>query len=352
MVLHWNAFNQEDPTNYMVAREWKAPAHDVDSFYNTGITYTNSATFAKSYENTNAKLAISNVNQTGIIPNSSLKRTTLNLGIDNKFNDKFQVSGDINYVRTDGFNRPEFGYGDNSVIQKFYQWGQRSLDFAALKNYKNSKGEQQSWNRTAWNNATPLYSDNPYWIVNENTSDDRRDRFYGNVKLRYDILPGLYATGAIYGDHYNLQIQERVAIGSQATSGYSLFTRQFTEMNYEGRLNFEKKWTDLSLNAFAGVNRRHESRSNVNAATSGGLVVPDLYSLSNSMASPTVSNYRSKKRVNSVFAGASLGFYDIFYLDVTARNDWSSTLPEANIHISILQFLEHSYFQISLSKIG
>ncbi|MFV0148330.1 SusC/RagA family TonB-linked outer membrane protein [uncultured Empedobacter sp.] len=338
-VLHWNAFNPEDPTNYMVEREWKSPKHDVDSFYNTGITYTNSATFSKSYENTNAKLAISNVNQSGIIPNSSLKRTTVNLGVDNKFGDKFQVSGDMNYVRTDGFNRPEFGYGDNSVIQKFYQWGQRSLDFSALKNYKNSKGEQLSWNRTAWNNATPLYSDNPYWIVNENTSDDRRDRFYGNVKLRYDILPGLYATGAIYGDHYNLQIQERVAIGSQATSGYTLYTRQFTEMNYEGRLNFEKKWTDFSLNAFAGVNRRHESRSNVNAGTSGGLVVPNLYSLSNSMASPTVSNYRSKKRVNSVFAGASFGFYDLFYLDLTARNDWSSTLPENN----------NSYFYPSVS---
>ncbi|MFV0220548.1 SusC/RagA family TonB-linked outer membrane protein [Empedobacter falsenii] len=339
MVLHWNAFNPEDPTNYMVAKEWKTPEHDVDSFYNTGITYTNSAAFSKSYENTNAKVAISNVNQSGIIPNSTLKRTTLNLGIDNKFNDKFQVSADMNYIRTDGFNRPEFGYGNNSVIQKFYQWGQRNLDFAALKNYKNSLGEQLSWNRTSWSNATPLYSDNPYWIIYENTSNDRRDRFYGNVKLKYDILPGLYATGAVYGDHYNLKIEERVAVGSQATSGYQKNLRAFTEMNYEGRLNFDKKWDAISLSAFAGLNRRHVNTDSTTGATNGGLTVPGLYSLSNSRENPTVVASKTKKRVNSVFAGMSLGFNDIFFLEATARNDWSSTLPANN----------NSYFYPSVS---
>ena len=339
MVLHWNAFNPEDPTNYMIAKEWKSPVHDVDSFYNTGIAYTNSASFSKSYENTTAKLSMSNVNQTGIIPNSTLKRTTLNVGIDNKFNDKFQVSGDMTYVRTDGFNRPEFGYSDNSVIQKFYQWGQRSLDFAALKNYQNSKGEQLTWNRTRWDDATPLYSDNPYWILYKNTSNDRRDRFYGNVKLRYDILPGLYATGAIYGDYYNLTIENRNSIGSISTPRYAINERQFTEMNYEGRLNYEKKWTDFSVTAFAGVNRRQADRANIDAASNGGLVVPDLFTLNNSVATATVSNAKFKKRVNSAFVGASFGFYDVFFIDATARNDWSSTLPPDN----------NSYFYPSIS---
>src|SRR5690606_32980809 len=140
--------------------------------------------------NTMARMSLSNVMQTGIVPNSSLKRTTASVNLDNKFSDKFTASADINYVRTDGFNRPEVGYGDNSVIQKFFQWGQRQLDFAKLRDYKLADGSQRSWNRTSWSNGEPQFSDNPYWTVYENTSEDIRNRFYGNMKLKYEFSKG------------------------------------------------------------------------------------------------------------------------------------------------------------------
>lgn len=326
-VLHWDAFDPERPQDYLQTRAWSAPKNNYKTLYQTGIAYTNSVSFSKSYENTSARMSLSHLDQSGILPNTSLKRTTANLNLSTKFNDKLTAKGGITYVRTNGYNRPEFGYGDNSIPQKMYQWGQVQLDYGRLRNYKTSTGEHRTWNRKAWNDATPNYTDNPFWTLYENTSYDQRDRFYGNFELKYDILPGLYAVGNVYGDNSTLNINSRVAMGSQAQAGYAENIRERTEMNYEGRLHLDKKWGDFSLNAFAGVNRRHETYSAFNASTNGGLIVPGLYSINNSAQQASVSTSKSKRRVNSVFASASLGFMDTFFLEATARNDWSSTLP-------------------------
>lgn len=329
-VLHWDAFDPEDSENYLNTRAWEYPENDYKTFFNTGVSYTNSVSLAKSYENTSARLSLSNLNQSGIIPNSNLKRTTVGLNLENKFSDKLTARGAINYVRTNGFNRPEQGYGDNSIGQKMFQWGQNQLDYHRLKNYKTKDGIQKSWNIKSWDDPTPNYSDNHYWIVNENFSTDQRDRFYGNVELRYDIMPGLYATGNIYGDNYTLKINERTAVGSLAVSKFSEAIHEFMEMNYESRLHFDKKWDRFSVNSFVGVNRRNKTTYRSDASTAGGLIVPNLYSLNNSMQTPVIATELTRKRVNSVFGSASFGYNDLLYVDFGMRNDWSSTLPAGN----------------------
>lgn len=329
-VLQWYAFDPEFASDYMKTTPWRASKNDVKSFFNTGVAYTNSVSFAKSYEATNLRVSLSNVNQTGIVPNSSLKKTTASINLSNKFSDVFTVTTNLTYTRTDGFNRPEVGYGDNSVAQKMFQWGQRQLDYNKLKDYKLANGNQRSWNRTSWDDGTPAYSDNPYWVVNENTSKDKRDRFYGNVEFKYDIAPGLYAIANVMGDTYDMQISERVAVGSQAMSKYSEAYYKFTEMNYEGRLHFDKKWGDFSLNAFAGVNRRHKTQSRLSSSTNGGLVVPNYYFIGNSLDNPTTSSFRETSEVNSIYGMISLGYKNMLFLEATGRNDWFSSLPIIN----------------------
>ncbi|HAR73146.1 MAG TPA: SusC/RagA family TonB-linked outer membrane protein, partial [Flavobacteriaceae bacterium] len=329
-VLQWYAFDPEFANDYMKTTPWQAAKNDAKTFFNTGVAYTNSVSFAKSYESTSFRVSLSNVNQSGIVPNSSLKRTTLGLNLSNKFSDVFTVTTNLTYVRTDGFNRPEVGYGDNSVPQKMFQWGQRQLDYNQLKNYKLANGKQRSWNRNSWDDATPAYSDNPYWVVYENTSKDKRDRFYGNVEFKYDIAPGLYAVGIISGDTYDMQVSERVAVGSQSMSKYSEAYYKFTEMNYEGRIHYDKKWGDFSLNAFAGVNRRHKNSSRLSSNTNGGLVVPNYYFITNSLDAPSTSSNRATSEVNSVYGMISLGYKNVLFLEATGRNDWFSTLPLIN----------------------
>lgn len=329
-VLQWYAFDPEFASDYLKTTPWRASKNDAKSFFNTGVAYTNSVSFAKSYEATNLRVSLSNVNQTGIVPNSSLKKTTAGINLSNKFSDVFTVTTNLTYTRTDGFNRPEVGYGDNSIAQKMFQWGQRQLDYNKLKDYKLANGNQRSWNRTSWDDGTPAYSDNPYWVVYENTSKDKRDRFYGNVEFKYDIAPGLYAVANVMGDTYDMQISERVAVGSQAISKYSEAYYKFTEMNYEGRLHFDKKWGDFSLNSFVGVNRRHRTSSRLSSSTNGGLVVPNMYFITNSLDNPTTSSTRATVEVNSVYGMVSLGYKNMLFLEATGRNDWFSTLPIIN----------------------
>ena len=195
---------------------------------------------------------------------------------------------------------------------------------------------QRSWNRTAWNNGEPYYSDNPYWTINENVSNDRRNRFYGSAGMTYNILPNLFAVGKIYADIYSQDNDNRVAIGSQAVSGFSTFKRNFTEFNYEGRLHWNPEISeDFSLQTFVGANRRNLKRSDLNGATRGGLIIPNFYNLKNSVNDPLATNSLYEKRVNSVFGSVSLGFKETLFIEATGRNDWFSTTKEDKFYPSV-----------------
>lgn len=336
LYLPWYAFDQEFAGDYMKTVPWVAPKHDVDSFYNMGITLTNNLSVSKSFEKSNIRLSYTNTDISGIIPNSTIQRNNFAINASSELSDKLKVETVMNFVQTQGFNRPEQGYGDNSVAQKFYQWGQRQLDFSKLKDYKLADGSQRSWNRTAWNNGVPYYSDNPYWTINENVTNDKRNRFFGNVGLIYNILPNLYAYGKVYADVYSQQNDARVAIGSQSTSGFSIFNRNFTEFNYEGRIHWNPNISDdFSLQAFVGANRRNLRRFDFNGTTRGGLVIPGFYNLKNSINDPLATNSTYEKRVNSVFGFVSLGFKDTFFVEATGRNDWFSTTKYDKFYPSV-----------------
>ena len=336
LYLPWNAFDPEFANDYLKEIPWVAPQHDVEDFFRMGVTYNNALSLAKSFENTNVRVSFANVKTEGIVPNSKLERSSLGFNMDSKLTDDLKMNGTFNYVITNGFNRPEQGYGDNSVFQKFFQWGQRQLDMAALRDYKMPNGRQRTWNRTSATNPTPAYSDNPYWTVYENTSDDRRNRFFGNVGLTYNITKNLYATGNVYGDTYALQVQQRVAIGSQAQSSYQIVQRNFTEFNYETRLHYDTKFLeDFTLNSFVGANRRENKYSAMSGQTVGGLVVPNLYNLGNGSSPSTVTNYEDRRRVNSLFGSVSLGYRNFFFVDATLRRDDYSTVSKGDNYPSI-----------------
>jgi TonB-dependent SusC/RagA subfamily outer membrane receptor len=121
--LPWNAFDPEFANDYLKEVPWVAPKNDVDSFFNTGVTYTNNFSVSKSFENMNARLSYTNTRISGIVPNSEIKKDNLSLNLNTSLSEKLKADAVFNYVHTAGFNRPEQGYGDNSVAQKFYQWG-------------------------------------------------------------------------------------------------------------------------------------------------------------------------------------------------------------------------------------
>ncbi|MEO4006388.1 SusC/RagA family TonB-linked outer membrane protein [Flavobacterium sp. CAU 1735] len=324
--LPWSAFDPEYPNDYLVTKPWVSPRKDVPSFFNTGYTTTNNVAVSHATKSGTIRISLSNQYTTGVVPNSKLVKNTFAINGSTMLHENLRVDGTLSYTNTNAFNRPTQGYDGNSVAQKFFQWGQRQLDFDNLKNYKLPNGKQRSWNRTSWSDPTPLYSDNPYWTTYENTSEDLRNRYTGSIKLKYNFNKNLYAVGNIYGDQYNFTVQNKTAVYSQALSGYSQAIRQTSEMNYEARVHFDKRWDKFSLNSFIGINRRHHQNNALSGSTTGGLIIPNLYNLSNSKNLATATNASAQMRVNSVYAMVSLGYANMLYLEVTNRKDWFSTV--------------------------
>lgn len=329
-VLHWwgAADYEKGITSTPETAPWVTPENDVRSFYEMGVAYQNSVNVVNTSENSAIRIGYTNVSMTGIVPNSSQNKNSFNInGSINLFNDRLELSSTVNFVDTYTKGRPQFGYGDNSQSQKFFQWGQRSLDFEKLKTYANPDGTMRTWNRISWDDGSPNYSDNPYWTAYKNYQDDDRTRIFGKGSAALKITDYLRATGAVYVDTYTFNQRERVAKGSQAMSMYTQINRQSTETNLEGKFDFNKTFGDISVLAMFGGNSRVQSYSRFEGSTNGGLVIDGLFNLNNSANQPTLDDFKREIRVNSMFGSASFGYKDLAYIDATYRKDFDSTLP-------------------------
>ncbi|MDN3670027.1 SusC/RagA family TonB-linked outer membrane protein [Echinicola jeungdonensis] len=336
-VLHWDAFSEDYPEDYLQPRPWVAPENDVRDFFETGVSTVNSVAVSRSNLNSSVRLAYTNTHTTGTLPGSELDQNNFSLSGKAEVFDKFKTSASLNYIRAATKGRPLLGYPASNqpygspLGQILFQWTQRQIDYERSKKYLNSDGSQRSWNRNAWDDPTPHYSDNHHWAAYENYADDERDRFYGNIGLNYEIIEGLNLGGRISGDLYSFYNRERVAVGSQAQSYYYEAVRNNNEFNYEATLGYEKQLNEeLHLTALVGGNQMRQRLHLNRGETSGGLVVAKLYNLLNSAGAVLPNDRTTEKSINSLFATANLGYRDMLYLDLTARNDWSSTLPEDN----------------------
>lgn len=308
---------------------WEAQPDNIRSFFETGGTFNHNVSLDGATDKGSYRISYSNFDQKFILPNSKLTRHNASINASYEAIKNLTISGAANFVTHSAKGRPGTGYGDDggNVMVQFTQWGQRQIDFNKMKEYELPDGTQLTWNRSSWFNPTPRYSNNPYWVRHKNYETDGRTRFFGNLAASYKLAEGLTAEVKYMTDTYFETQEERVAIGSQYTSQYWLSKYGHLENNIQGLLSYNKLFTkDFSWNANVGVNRMTRTGSTLISKTVDGLS-SDVFSLEASMGRPDITDLKSKKRINSVFASSSLGYKDMLFLDLGARNDWSSTLP-------------------------
>lgn len=327
-VLHWDSWYDDE--NYGVARPWAPTDSDVDEFFQTGVMYSNNFAVTGASDNSSFRLSYTNHDQTGVYENSSLTRNTISFAGASQVSEKLNASVSANYVQSQGQGRPLTGYGQ-SVMSQFTQWGQRQLSMDRLRNYMNPDGTQRTWNRNSVTDPSPHYWDNPFWERYMNVQNDQRDRMFGNVTMNYKINDTWSFMGRALTDFYIDRRQERIAVGGVRESYYSEYTRQLQETNFDAYLNFNKDLSeDLNMTGFVGVNKRMRNFNRLGAYTLGGLNTPGLYTITNGVDGYEVSDYEEQKVVNSMLGSVSFGYQRTLFLDITGRNDWSSTLPDAN----------------------
>ncbi len=339
-VFQWDALYPESP-NYMKATPWVAGANMPITFFETGVSTTNTVEVTGGDPKTTYRFAYTNFDQKGVMPNSRLSKNNVMFNGSHKIWDKLKITTSANYINTNGLGRPSTGYSDN-IMSSFRQWYQVNVDLGLQKSLYEKYKKNLTWNPHAYDDLSPAYWDNPYWVRYENYEKDNRGRLIGYAQLDWDITSELQAMARYAVDTYNELQEEHKAVGSGSgefgvgrndeTSGYSRFTRSFTESNFDVMLKYHKKFTDdLDFTGLLGSNIRRTTSESVFASTNGGLAVAGVYALSNSVASmlpPEESYYRIG--VNGIYGSISTGFKDTYFIDATLRRDESSTLPIAN----------------------
>ncbi|MFN8344795.1 MAG: SusC/RagA family TonB-linked outer membrane protein [Spirosomataceae bacterium] len=324
--VQWNS--PLDANGKPIAMPLVSHPNNVKNFVQTGITTTNGISVANSNDYFNYRLSYSNMQNRGIIPNSDLFRNTLNLNTSVKVSEKLRISSNLDLSRSNSNNRPAGNRGTNPL-----QWAYAvspHTDIKELENYwlPGQEGlQQRSQYKGIWNN--------PYFLAYEVNNSFVRDRIFGNVRADWQITPEFSLMGRYAIDTYTENREMKIANSytNDPRGAYGLINLANFESNADFLVTYKKDLKDFSLSLSAGGNSRYQKGSNVtNASKNGtGLIVPGVYTIQN--IAPANLDYNSSKfqrAIYSVYGLANLGYKDMIFLDVTARNDWSSTLPAAN----------------------
>ena len=305
---------------------------NIKDYYETGYNINNGITVSGGNENSTFRLSYNNARIGGVEPNTWLKRNNLGVSASLDLTKKITVSTNINYANNSA-QRPSQGseWGSRYIVQ----WFERNLDMKRLRNFHYSDGTILHWNidppasgsSGELSDLSALYWDNPYFESYENISNDARDRFFGDVGLTYKVLPELKVSGFVRGDMYTQEITSILAFGGHRVPSYSAGKYQNREMNYEFLAQYSKNWGDLSLNANLGGNIYSRRYTALEEATQGGLSSPGYYNIAASIDRPLTSSYLLRKQIRSGYGMVSLGYKDLYFLDVSLRNDNSSALP-------------------------
>jgi TonB-linked SusC/RagA family outer membrane protein len=337
LVYNWDAFVPGDP-NYGKATPWQpAPHHNPVDFFQTPVTTINSVYADGGSEDGTFKAGYTHSQDNGLLPNSTLTKNLFTFGATRNLTDKLTLGGQVNYSDVAGVGRDGYIYSSQeNPLMDFREWWPTNVNLKAQKADYFRDHTNESWNwlgdYTQPSTLIPAYHNNTYWNRYQNFEDDDRTRYFGNVNLNYKVLPYLSVLGRVSLDSYDQFVEYHTAIGSVHQSSYTRSNASYKETNYDLLVNFDKKLTtDIGLRALLGGNIRQAVNTSILATTNGGLVVPGLYTLANSVLTPNApSEYDGTKEVDGVFAGATLSWRDLVTLDGTLRRDKSSTLPVAH----------------------
>ena len=322
-VYQWDAFVEGGP-NFMTPTPWEAPENTPVDFFDTGTDFTNSIQIDGGFDGGYYNMGYNQTNTTGIVPNAKLDKNKLNFAAGYDVSEKLSVSGKIQYSQTSGYARPSRGY--STMMSEFRQWWNTSVDLEDQKRayFRNRTNATWNWAQGGLGER-PIYWNNPYWDRYENYATDERDRYFGNVEANYQVIDWLSLTGRISIDSYNQLIEERNNVGSIGHgtdyAGYYRMTENFTEFNYDVLANYQKQLNeDVRISGVVGMNLRRNHQEAISAQTNGGLVVPRLYSLSNSVNSIQYPGETDQKLgVNGYFASLNVNYGGFFNLEATGR---------------------------------
>ncbi|WP_290797122.1 SusC/RagA family TonB-linked outer membrane protein [Flavihumibacter sp. UBA7668] len=327
---------------------WLPDNDNLKDFLQTGRAITNNVAMVGGNKNGDFRLSYTNLDQTGIVPNTDLRRNTISLTGGYNFNDKLSARAFVSYIKSESDNRPSISYGTESLMYLFNCWLPASVRVEDMKRLymRGADGLRQfSWNYN--------YHDNPYLTVMENTNGQYYDRIIGNVSLKYEFTNWLNLQVRSATDWSQERREYKRAFSTQRFpfGQYRLVNITNEERNTDFLLTANKKYGDFAFTGTFGGNQMKQS-SRILENVAGQLNIPGIYRLTNSRIPLVSDDYFGEKRINSLYGSLSVGYKDWLFLDLTNRNDWSTslTLPELLKEFGT-EDNAYNYYSIALSAV-
>lgn len=303
----------------------------IKEFYRHAQNFSNSVTMESSNEKGGIHLSLNNTDNLGITPKNSFNRKIMNLGFNYSLSEKFSFAGNVNYSRENIKNPPNIANQDNSIPTTLMALA-NTMPLSVLDaNKYNALGNEYIYSR--FMNRT-----NPYWVLAEQFHNITRDRIYGNVSAKYNILSWWWIQGRFGEDYWSRDedvnnFPTGHASRSPAPAGfvngvYTQESRRFRETNLDFLTSATKSFGDFDATVTAGGNQRR-NRIDVNNVQVTDFVVRGLYTVQNGRAKNPVYGL-SEFGVNSLYGSAEVSWQKTLYLNGTIRKDWFSTLSKKN----------------------
>lgn len=317
-----------DPTTGVrTPTPWVSHPDNVKDVFDTGFNRIVTASVSRMEDDYNYRLSVSNQDITGMIPNTDQRKNTFTMNAGINVTSKLRVAGSGSYIETKNDNIMGSGYTSAGIFQSISQWFGRQVDTQYLKDHW-QEIDPVSGRNVNWNHS---YHDNPYWTLNKNTNSRQRERLMGNVNLAYDITDWMQFKTMVGIDTYSQHIKEVRAKDSHdwMDGRFDNYESHRTEITANAVLTIDKTIGDIDILGTVGTEYNNYKYRDDNTHVSS-LIIPDLYAVSNAAVAATTGMYEQERELQSVFASVNIGFKDYLFLDLTARNDWSSTLPVDN----------------------
>ena len=298
---------------------------NLKNFLETGLVTNNNISISHQGEKGNFRTSFTHVFNKGAYPNNKLNKFTFSLG-GNMNVGKFSFEGSIIYNKRFYPNNSGTGYGKGGYMYNLVLWHGAEYDIRDYKNYwvEGKENEQQNW-------MDDLYYDNPYFISYERRQSNDYDVTNGFMSMKYDFAPWLNVTLRSGFDYYSDRFESKYA---QSAIGYKKGYYSTTQNsgfsnNTDLLLMANHSFGKFSVDGMIGGTINYRQSSGVWGSTRNGLSIPGFYSLNASVDPASTGQSFSKKQVNGIYGKVSLEWDNKIYVDVTGRNDWSSSLPES-----------------------
>lgn len=294
--------------------------YDPYDFFQTGMTFNNRLSVSSGNEQSSYYFSVADIEQTGIIPNSTFGRTNVRLNASSNLLKWLKVSTNMAYSNSRA-NQIQQGSNTSGIMLGLLRTPP-SFDNSA--GYEFPDGTQRTFRHGGG-------YDNPYWTANKNYLDDNTNRFIGNTILNFTFTDWFSASYNVGIDNYTRQTKDVIAIGSRTRPAGAIEEGTYVskQFNHDLLLNFHRTFGDIDAGLTLGNNMFSQGWQSL-WGDANGLEIPGYYNLSNSADNQTGFG-QSKYRTSALFFDVQLAYMDMVYLGITGRNDWSTTMPDQNI---------------------